>query len=89
VPSDKFWKITESREARTFQYKLVLSKPTASVKKTSYPRIPQKPEQFRDGVLLDLRGQVENLRNHAKEQAKIIDHYVNEVKMLKDKTGLY
>jgi len=88
VPSDKFWKITESREARTFQYKLVLSKPTASVKKTSYPRIPQKPEQFRDGVLLDLRGQVENLRNHAKEQAKIIDHYVNEVKMLKDKTGL-
>lgn len=82
TPSDKFWNMTESKEARAFQYKLVLSK---GAKKTStrFIQLPQKPEQFRDGIISELKDQVKDLRHHAKEQQEIIQHYVREVERLK------
>jgi 2-polyprenyl-3-methyl-5-hydroxy-6-metoxy-1,4-benzoquinol methylase len=79
TPEEKFWKLVDSREARTFQYKLVLSpKLNDKSEKSKFVAIPQKPQEFRDGVLAEYRKKEDILRKHAEEQAAIIAHYVEE-----------
>ncbi len=80
IPTDRFWKMTETREARAFQYKLTLVKQSGVKRKNtySYAKLPTKPEQYRDGIISHMRGDINNLRKHAEEQAKIIEHYVRE-----------
>ena len=80
--TDKFWKITESREAQTYQYKLILSK-TPSNKNPVYVEIPQKPEQLRDGIISDLRNQFKALDEHAHKQAVMIDELAQQVENLR------
>lgn len=80
-PTARYWKMSESKEARAFQYKLILSKGHSETK-THHEKLPQKPEQYRDEILGRMRRQVEDLRHHAQEQAKIIAHYVDENKRL-------
>lgn len=78
TPTARYWKMTESKEARAFQYKLILSKATGKKSDIKYEKLPEKPEQFRDDILKRARGQVEDLRGHAAKQAEIIDHYTKE-----------
>lgn len=81
--TDKFWKIIDTPEARAFQHKVVIA-PDLSVKKVkNLTRYEEKPEQIRNAKFKDLENQVKNLKEHAREQAKIIEHYVNENKELK------
>jgi len=85
IPTDNYWKMTEKKEARAFQYKLILTKTKngTNAAKTKYEKIPEKPEQFRDTILDERKEQVTLLKKHADEQAKIIEHYQYENQELK------
>lgn len=87
VPTDKYWKMVDKKEARAYQYKLILTRAVNSLRakkaQTRYEKLPEKPEQFRDSILSERKKQFDNLKNHADEQAKIIEHYVKENNDLK------
>lgn len=76
--NDKFWKMFDTIESRTSQYKFILEPATKPVQQKDLPKspIPTKPEQQRDEYIADLRTQAEVLHKHSEEQAKVIDHYV-------------
>jgi uncharacterized protein (UPF0261 family) len=77
-PTDAYWKMVDKKDARASQYKLVLKQGVDKAAKIHYEKMPEKPEQFRDTILNERKDQVEELRRHANEQAKIIEHYKNE-----------
>lgn len=82
--SNKFWEIIDSVEARAFQYKFVLAPKTSTATvKPSRSNI-KKPEQQRDAQIDELKAQVVDLRKHAEEQAKVIQHHLNEVNRLNE-----
>ncbi len=85
TPQPKFWQLVDQPEARAFQHKMVLALPTSKIKLP--PTIPsvQKPETIRNADLADLRQKVANLDRHAKEQAKLIEHYARENEQLRHK----
>jgi 2-polyprenyl-3-methyl-5-hydroxy-6-metoxy-1,4-benzoquinol methylase len=87
-PTEKFWKMINKPEARAFQYKLILEPKTVeTLKSDDVPKIKtpsEKPESIRNAAMTDLEQKVENLQNHAKEQAEIIKHYVSKSKELED-----
>ncbi len=83
-PTEKFWDEVNKPEARAYQYKLVIE-PQSSKKVASNTKVKslaEKPEFFRNAATDDLKQKVKVLHQHAKEQAKIIDHYVSENKDL-------
>lgn len=81
-----FWKLFDSIEARTSQYKFILKPASKPVSQTKLPMlpVPDKPETQRDEYLADLRTQAEVLHEHSEEQAKVIEHYVNLNKSLQE-----
>lgn len=82
VPTVKFWRLADKIEARVFQYKFILEPLTAKARPAKELKKPPKPEQEREAYTDDLKNQVEVLQKHAKEQAKIIEHYMREGKDL-------
>ena len=56
-----------------------------SPKKTE---VVQKPEQYRDNFISDLKSQVDNLKRHAEEQAKIIEHWKQEAEQAQGKRSI-
>jgi len=88
-PTEKFWKMVNTPEARAFQYKFVLEpKATKNTRTQLAPKIKnpsEKPEVIRNAAMDDLEKKVENLRTHAEEQAKIIEHHEGENRVLKQK----
>ncbi len=86
TPSEAFWQLADTTEARTSQYKFVL-KPTANKvlqKNLPMKSLPTKLDKHRDSYIKDLRTQAELLHKHANEQAKIIKHYVDLSKQLEE-----
>lgn len=83
-PTKAFWKEADTVEARAHQYKFILAPSTKPVKQKDLPvrPLPTKPEQERDAYVKDLQRQAKAFHEHANEQAKIIDHYVNRSKEL-------
>lgn len=79
TPDETFWETANKLEARAFQYKFILL--PAQQKQDGSPVMPKidKPEQIRNAFVDDLQQQVDNLRNHAEEQAKIIQHLTNKI----------
>ncbi len=74
----KFWHMTQSMEARAYQYKFMLeiaSTPKKSFEISNKQPTIIKPLQFRDDVISDFQEQLKSLDDHSKEQAKIIEHY--------------
>jgi 2-polyprenyl-3-methyl-5-hydroxy-6-metoxy-1,4-benzoquinol methylase len=91
--NEKFWKMTQTLEARTFQFKFMLKKSNnLSVhkknNKISKQPLPQKPEQFRDGILDNYKEQIDALKHHADEQGKVIKHLATEIKLVKHENEL-
>ncbi len=80
-PNEKFWKTVNSPEARAFQFKLVLSPEAQTAKPADFKPV-DKPEAIRNAAIDDLNTKVHNLDEHAKEQAKIIQYYVDKTKEL-------
>ncbi len=81
--TDKFWSLADKVEARAYQYKFVLTlQDEHSAGKELLVPEPKKPVLERDNFTNDLQHQVKNLRKHAQEQAKIIDHQRKEIKEL-------
>jgi SAM-dependent methyltransferase len=79
-PTNKFWELTETIEARAYQLKFILTPISDSEKRLSLNNdVIKKPEQLRDAYTDDLKEQVSNLRMHSDEQAKIIAHLSNEL----------
>lgn len=85
-PTEKFWKIVNSPEARAFQYKLIIA-PGVSKKPAGRgaAMATDKPEAVRNAHSDDLKEQVSSLRAHSKEQAKIIEHQRQETENLKER----
>ena len=84
VADEKFWKMAKSLEARAFQYKLVITKKSRQTSsKTVESEVVQKPEQFRDNFVSDLKSQIVKLKRHADEQALIIKHLSYELEQSK------
>jgi hypothetical protein len=77
TPDKKFWEMISRPDARAFQHKFVLSPNVKATPKKLQNKAPEpiKPEQIRNAEYDDLKGKVRNLRQHAKEQAKIINFY--------------
>jgi 2-polyprenyl-3-methyl-5-hydroxy-6-metoxy-1,4-benzoquinol methylase len=88
TPTDKFWELANSAQARAFQHKVIIEpaakKAAAARARTAFTAATEKPEIVRNAVLDDLRTQVKNLRGHAKEQVKIIEYYMDKTKELED-----
>jgi 2-polyprenyl-3-methyl-5-hydroxy-6-metoxy-1,4-benzoquinol methylase len=80
-PSDKFWKLMDAPEARAFQHKFIISLPTAKPLSQVEP-LAQKPEAIRNAEMVDLVEKIQNLDNHAKEQAKVIDYLKDQAVQL-------
>lgn len=90
VAEQKFWDITKSLEARAFQYKLILVKKEQKTAghSPSKTEIVQKPEQYRDNYISDLKSQIDILKHHAEEQAKIIEHWKQEAEQAQGKISI-
>jgi 2-polyprenyl-3-methyl-5-hydroxy-6-metoxy-1,4-benzoquinol methylase len=80
-----FFDMVGSREARAFQYKIVIKR--ANVKKAPLLKLSQKPEHIRDEYINDLKNQVVNIKKVADEQAKIISNKEKEIVNLKKLFG--
>jgi len=80
-PLPAFWKITNTTEAKAFQYKFVLVPQLINSKKVLHDKAipPIKPEQYKENFIADLNNQIKALDDHAKEQAKIIEYYKKEM----------
>lgn len=76
-PEEKFWDMTKTVEARAFQYKLVIRRKDSKNDYHLSERPFKKPEQFRDDLISDLNSQIKNIKKHADEQAKVIEHLSN------------
>lgn len=86
-PNKKFWEMVDSKEARTYQFKFVLVKKSHATKKkdkTIIQPLPEKPEQFREGIIKSYENELSALKDHADEQAKIIQHLSNQEKALRE-----
>lgn len=79
--SNKFFDMIGSREARAFQYKLVIKK--AGGGHTATFKLSKKPEHIRDEYFNDLKSQIVNIKAVADEQAKIIRSKEIEIASLK------
>lgn len=86
TPTNKFWAMAKSTEARANQYKFILepitNKITKNLKKKKVAPII-KPEQYKTNFIEDLNSQITALHNHANEQAKIIEHKDRLITVLK------
>jgi 2-polyprenyl-3-methyl-5-hydroxy-6-metoxy-1,4-benzoquinol methylase len=72
--TDVFWDIAKTTEARAHQWQLVIVPRRGSTPaRVAKPTL--KPEQYKANYIKDLTSQITALDNHAKEQAKIIEHY--------------
>jgi len=90
IPNDIFWKMTETAESRTSQYKFVIALSTSKINQSKLltQPLPDKPEHQRDSFIEDLRTQANVLHKHADEQAKVIKHYVDLSKKLAQENQL-
>lgn len=81
---DTFWEMTETIEARAYQYKFILAPSDKKITQKKLPTksLPGKPEQQRDSYIEDLRTQAEVLHEHSKKQAKIMEHLTRTVDSL-------
>lgn len=86
-PTEKFWEIANSPEARAFQYKVIIQAKGSPNQKTHRTPMPEKPEHYRDSFIKDLQTQVANIDTHAKEQAKIIAAQEQKITQLKSPVG--
>ncbi len=91
MPNKKFWEMVDKPEARAFQYKLIIQpKGNNAPNRSAKTKVitPEKPERIRNAAMDDLNQKVENLQQHAKEQVKIIEHYIDTNKALQSKVDI-
>lgn len=77
---NKFWNRLKTVEARSYQFKFILTPHSKVIDKAHKGGIDlsNKPLQYRDDILSDFRKQVTLLDEHSKKQAAIIAHFQNK-----------